>query len=105
MAVISREEVLKLARISQIKLAEDEIDYMVQQLEARLSYVTILKSILEQHKTADNAEGQVQTLVNIMREDVVKSTDSEPLLQEAPQREGNYFVVPVIIKQKPVSAE
>jgi Asp-tRNA(Asn)/Glu-tRNA(Gln) amidotransferase C subunit len=35
---------------------------------------------------------------NVLREDVVKATPAEPLLERSPQREDQLFVVPVILK-------
>jgi Asp-tRNA(Asn)/Glu-tRNA(Gln) amidotransferase C subunit len=36
--------------------------------------------------------------VNVFREDVIVQTDPEPILAQAPEREGNYFVVPRILE-------
>lgn len=96
MASISREDLLKLANMSQIILSEDDIIYFGQQLDARLAYTTGLKALVE--KLAFSAEEPRQ--MNVFREDIVIPTNPEPLLEQAPQREENYFVVPVVVKQK-----
>jgi aspartyl/glutamyl-tRNA(Asn/Gln) amidotransferase C subunit len=96
MARIGRDELIKLARISQILVSEHELDKAVATLDARLEYTTILQEILAQHSTELPPE---QLKPNRFREDVVIRTDPEPILAEAPQSEAHYFVVPVIIKQ------
>lgn len=96
MASISREDLLKLARMSQIVLSEDEISYFTQQLEARLTYITGLKDIVDRL----NLPIEEPSIVNVLRKDVAMPCNPEPLLAQAPQREENYFVVPVVVKQK-----
>lgn len=96
MASISREDLLKLARMSQIVLSEDEISYFTQQLEARLTYITGLKDIVDRL----NLPIEEPSIVNVLRKDEAMPCNPEPLLAQAPQREENYFVVPVVVKQK-----
>ena len=93
MVKITREDVLKLGTISNITIHEHEIEPMVEKLQAVLSYAVHLKDIAAQHKVV-----QLPVQSNVMRPDVVIPTDPEPLLELAPQREENFYVVPVIIK-------
>ena len=95
MIKITREEVLKLAQISQIKVQEHEVDHLRSELEAVLTYASCLKDIAEKHE----AVTAIPKNSNVMREDIVKLTDPVPLLNQAPEVENNYFVVPKIIKQ------
>ncbi len=94
MTKISREEVLKIAEISRIKLCEEEIEPMIRHLEGVLSYAECVQEI-----AADIEEPSIKN-VNVFREDVVIKTDSEKILCQAPEREENYFVVPAIIETK-----
>ncbi len=91
MTKISRDEVLHIARISRISLREEEINPLMEQLEQVLSYA---------HRAmeagADIEEPSTKN-VNIFRDDLVIPQDPEPILAQAPEREGNYFVVPVIL--------
>lgn len=93
MAIISKEEVLKIAKISHITLHEDEVDQVTRELEAVLSYAARVQEI------ASQTEEPLTKNVNIFREDVVVPSDPEVILQQAPQREENFFVVPVIIEK------
>lgn len=91
MAHISRQEVIKIAQASRIQLPEHEIDLLIPQLEAILSYAERVQKI------AMDAQELSTRSINIFREDVIISSAPESILNEAPQREGNYFVVPAIL--------
>lgn len=68
MAQLSREDVLKLARLARIELSESEIDEFTEEFSAILAYVEQLSSV--------DVEGleptsQVTGLVNVVRPDSV----------------------------------
>ncbi len=91
MTKISRKEVLKIASMSAIALREEEIEPMIAQLEQVLSYaerVTQVATSVEEPSTKN---------INVMRDDLVIPQDPVPILAQAPEREGNYFVVPMIL--------
>ncbi len=91
MTKISRKEVLKIASMSAIALREEEIEPMIAQLEQVLSYaerVTQVATSVEEPSTKN---------INVMRDDLVIPQDPAPILAQAPEREGNYFVVPMIL--------
>lgn len=97
--IISREDVLKLAHMSQLIVSEEELSYYAAQLEARLSYTTCLQTILAKHAATIAALPAEKVAMNIMRDDVAVQVDPEPFLALSPQREENFFVVPVVVKQ------
>lgn len=92
MAKISRDEVLKLAQLSKIKLSDEEVDKFVDELDAIIKYV-------EQIDSADTAglepTDQVTGLKNVMRSDKVADygETSAELLKNAPATEKNYIKV------------
>lgn len=92
MTLITREEVLKIARMSHIELKNNEIEPLMRQLEQVLTYA---------HRVVEVA-GVVQSdrykQKNIMRPDEAVLQPAEPLLAQAPEREGNFFVVPAILE-------
>ena len=93
MTQITKEELLKIARISNLELKDEEIPTLSAQIQAVLTYA---------ERVQDIASKTEVTLVpknsNIFRPDTVVKTDPEPILAQAPQREQNYFVVPVILE-------
>lgn len=94
MNILSKEELLALARLSRLELDESEVTSLAKQIEDVLAYAQrvqeVAKEVLRDEELLKN--------INIMREDLVIKTNPEPLLSQAPDREQNYFVVPVIIE-------
>lgn len=91
MTKISRQEVLNIARMSRIALPENEIEPMIAHLEQVLTYaerVTKVASDIQEPSTKN---------INIVRDDFIVPQHPEPILAQAPVREGNYFVVPMIL--------
>lgn len=91
MTKISRQEVLNIARMSRIALPEHEIDPMIAHLEQVLTYaerVTQVASTMQEPSTKN---------VNVIRKDLSIAQNPAPILAQAPVREGNYFVVPMIL--------
>lgn len=96
MTRITKDDVRKLARISAIEISEGELDGLTKHLEAVLQYASSLSEVAQMpHPTVD-----LLHTVNRIREDQSQSFDTECLLEVAPEREGNFFVVPVIIKHQ-----
>ncbi len=93
MTKISRQEVLKIAYMSRIALREDEVNPLIAQLEQVLSYAERVTEVATSMKEPSTKQ------VNVFRDDLVVSQDPEPILAQAPEREGNYFVVPVILEK------
>jgi len=92
MALITQEEVLKIARMAHIDLNEHEVKEMQKHLEAVLSYAARVQEIAK-----DVDEVQIKNC-NVEREDIAVRPDAEKILAQAPEREGDYFVVPAIIE-------
>lgn len=92
MATLSRDDILKLAKLSRLTLTDDEINHYQQELKAVLSYVEKL-----QEANLENVEptNQVTGLVNVLRQDKVVSYGATPeeLLLNVPQREDKYIKV------------
>lgn len=94
MALISKEEVLKIAHMSRITIHEDEIEPLFKHLEAVLTYAARVSEV------ATGQEGSLPQNINVFREDVAIPFDAERIQQEAPEIEENYFVVPAILEQE-----
>ena len=95
MSNISADDVRKVAKLARLDLPEEKIAAYTHQLERILDYVDHLQSV--------DTEGVPPTtraveVVNVTRDDLVVPTDvREQLLDEAPQREGDFFRVPKIL--------
>lgn len=95
MLKITNEEVLKLARISNISVDTADIDRLAHELGEILNYASFLKDIADKGTTYPLPQNS-----NTVREDVSRSCDTEKILSLAPERQEDYFVVPVIISNK-----
>jgi aspartyl-tRNA(Asn)/glutamyl-tRNA(Gln) amidotransferase subunit C len=93
---ITREETLHVARLARLALSEAEADLLREQLGRLLAYMKQLDQL--------DTEGVVPTshAVDIgtpFRDDGVRPFgDREALLQNAPDRAGDFFRVPRIIE-------
>lgn len=92
MAKLSREHILKLAKLSSLELTEDEIEQYRKDLSAVLDYVERLEGV---DVTGLEPTSQVTGLQNVMRKDVVKPQQATPnqLLDRVPRRNGRYIKV------------
>jgi len=94
MAKVTKEEILKIAEMTRVSIQEHELDSILAQFNAVLSYAERVVEIAKQTEILN------QKNINCTRVDQVISTDSQDILAQAPQSEDNYFVVPKIIENK-----
>jgi aspartyl-tRNA(Asn)/glutamyl-tRNA(Gln) amidotransferase subunit C len=92
MAKLTREDVLKLARLARIDLTDEEVDEFSTELSAILQYVEQLSAV-----DVDGLEptNQVTGLTNVMRDDEVIDYGYEPsdLLKNVPKTQDNQLKV------------
>ncbi len=94
--MLSRDEVLHVARLARLHLTEEELERMRAQLDAILAYVDKLREL--------DVEGVEPTshavpLVDVMRDDTLAPClPQEAALANAPDRDGEFFRVPRIIE-------
>ena len=95
MTKISSSDVRKVAQLARLELPEAQIEIYTEQLKEILSYVDQLQEIDTENIPPTTRAVEV---VNAMREDLVEVNCSrEDILNQAPQREGDFFRVPRII--------
>lgn len=91
-AKLTRDDVLKLARLSRLSLTDEEVDQFSKEISAILGYIDQLQDI---DLTAYQPTTQVTGLTNVTRPDVEKNYDVTPgeLLKNAPATENGHFKV------------
>lgn len=95
MSKITEDDVRKVAKLARLDLPEAKIATYTGQLERILDYVAHLETVDTEGVAATARAVEV---VNVCREDLVTPTDvREELLNEAPQREGDFIRVPKIV--------
>jgi aspartyl-tRNA(Asn)/glutamyl-tRNA(Gln) amidotransferase subunit C len=91
--MIDREEVLRIAALARLELAQEELERMAHDLSGILEYVKQLAAIPEAAAGPDRAEPTPR------REDrVVASRVVPELLENAPDRDGPLLRVPPVIE-------
>ena len=93
---LSREEVLHIARLARLGLADAEIDKMGEQLSNILENFEILQQV----DTGDvPPTAQSVALQNVVSEDIVApSLPPDEILANAPRREGGFFRVRAVLE-------
>lgn len=92
MSKLTRDDVLKLARLSRLRLTDDEIEKFRSELSGILEYVGALDKV----DTANlEPTYQVTGLTNVSRKDEPRdyAPGSDALLKNAPSLEDNQFKV------------
>ena len=92
---ISPEEIKHVADLARLEMSPAEVESMARQLDGILNYVAKLNEL-------DTKDVQPTThaisIVNAFRDDEVKpSLDRRDSLANAPQQDGESFVVPKVI--------
>ncbi len=94
---ISSDDVRKVSQLARLELPEVEVEMYTKQLEQILGYVAQLEKV-------DTSEVMPTTraveVVNRVRKDeVINPKSREKLLDQAPQREGDFYRVPKILSE------
>lgn len=97
--MIERETIKTLARLSRMEISEKEVDVFRKEIEAILEYVS---QVQEATKTGGKEllEKDFFLIENVIREDIEPHESglfSKEILQQAPDREGDFIRVPKIL--------
>ena len=91
MAHLSRDDVLKLARLSKLELTEEQLEKYTKEIDAIVAYVELLQAVDVSDLEPTN---QVTGLVNVTRTDEVKEYASQiELLKNLPDSENDQIKV------------
>jgi len=93
MIKFDKNELLKLAKLSALKLYNSEIESLMKDLQKLLNYTEELNEV--------EISPEVESIknINIFRNDKVIQQDSTPLLKHAPKLKDCYFVVPPTLEK------
>ncbi len=93
---LSREEVLHIARLARLGLAEADIDRLSEQLSNILENFEVLQQV---DTTDVTPTAQSIALQSVVREDeVAPSLPSSEVLANAPRKEGDFFRVRAVLE-------
>ncbi len=97
--MITTKELEHLAKLSRIKLTESDKKSLVKEFDSILNYVDQLKKV----EVSLDVSARVGAIKNITRPDIVaniSAEDRDRLLNEAPDREGDFIAVKKMITQE-----
>ncbi len=95
---VTQKDIEYIAKLSKLKLNENEMEEYVEDLNKIIGYVEKLNEL-----DTSNVEPLSHPVMkeNAFREDVVKtSIDRNKVLKNAPEADDEYFRVPKVINQK-----
>jgi aspartyl-tRNA(Asn)/glutamyl-tRNA(Gln) amidotransferase subunit C len=92
MADLTRDDVLKLAQLARLDLADDEVETFKNELDEILQYVEMLDNV---DVSGLEPTSQVTGLVNVTRDDTAKNYGYTPddLLKNVPERQDDLIKV------------
>ncbi len=92
---ISREEILHIAKLADLEIAEDEIEKYALNLQDILSFANIVNNAPVDGLDITIGANEKK---NVFRKDEIKVfEDNEALLQNAPTQEQHMFKIPKVI--------
>lgn len=93
---VSKEELLHVAQLADLKIKEDEVDEYLKNLEDILNYVEVIEKV-----TTENLKETIgaNDNANMFRKDEVKTFENRDLLlANAPATESDMFKIPKVIQ-------
>ena len=94
---ITDEIINHLADLARLEFSDEEKTELKQDLEKMIGFVEKLKEV---DTTGIEPLMHITDAVNILREDVAEKTiTKQEALLNAPQTDGNFFIVPKVIKK------
>ena len=95
--MVDRDEVLKIAALAKLHLSEEEVSLYTDQMNEILEY---MKQLDELDTEDVESLSHVLDQINMTRPDEEKTSLSrDEALQNAPETDGEYFIVPNVIKK------
>ena len=93
--MVTKEEIMKIAILSKLFVAEDEIDKLTEDMSQIISFADTINNAADEGVEFDN----INNLSNAFREDeVVPSYDREKILANAKDSDDGCFLVKNIMK-------
>lgn len=95
--MITRDEVLRIAKLAKLKLTEDEVALFQEQLGRMLEYFREIEKLDTEHIPPMK---HVLDIPTVLRPDEPRpSVSPEEALKNAPKRRDNYFEVPRVVEK------
>lgn len=88
--MVTREDVLQMARLSKLYIKEEELDTLTKDMDAMIAFAETISAVQCEQSNFDH----INPLTNVLREDIVISSyDREEILKNAESQDEGYFLV------------
>ncbi len=88
--MVTREDVLQMARLSKLYIKEEELDALTRDMDNIIAFAETISAAQCEQTDFDN----ISNLSNVLREDVVlPSYSREEILKNAESQDEGYFLV------------
>ena len=92
---VSKEEILHIAKLSDLKISDDEIDNYTKNLEEILNFANIVNNV--DLSGLDISIGATDRFNVFRKDEVRKFEDIKALLENAPELEDNMYKIPKVL--------
>jgi len=90
--VITREEVLKIAKLAKLSVKDDEIEYLTNDMTQIIEFADTINTLVKDEEIEDYDD--INLIENAFHEDeVIESFNRELILKNAEGGEDGYFLV------------
>ena len=95
MANISREEIVRIAKLAMLNLTDAKIDTYTQDMQEILSYAEMINQL--DTSNIDETIGAIEQKNVFRKDEIVAFENRDALLQNAPTQEEGMFQIPKVI--------
>ena len=96
--MISKEEVIRIAKLARLELTEEEIKKMQKDLTEILDYVSLLKKApTSRPKGYLASAGKAQSNRNLRKDEFKTSSLASEIISESPDKKDSYIKVKTIL--------
>jgi aspartyl-tRNA(Asn)/glutamyl-tRNA(Gln) amidotransferase subunit C len=91
-----KKSLLKLGKLARISISDDKLNNLSQDLNSILEFVDQLKEIKTDQ--VDPTSNSLNQKLEVRDDKVENKNSTEDVLENAPEKEMNFFVVPKVIE-------
>lgn len=92
---VSKEELLHIANLADLKIKDEEIDKYLNNLQDILNYTELLNSI--DLKNLDETIGVNDSSDVFRKDEIIDFDNKEGIMENAPEKERNMFKIPKVL--------
>lgn len=97
--MITKEEIIKIAKLSKLHVAENELESYSEQISKILHYMSQLNEV-DTENVDEFSNKLFNNSQNLRQDSIESSLDREKALKNAPESDGVYNKVPKIINEE-----